>query len=80
MTTRKSFDAVQPIHERDTSMNKDQVKGRVEEAKGNIKEAAGKAVGNPNLQSEGTADKVAGKAQATLGDAKEKVKNAVDKI
>ncbi len=60
-------------------MNKDQVKGRVEEAKGSIKETTGKVVGNPNLQGEGTVDKAAGKAQATYGDAKEKVKSAVDK-
>ena len=60
-------------------MNKDQVKGRVEEAKGSIKEATGKVVGNPNLRDEGTLDKAAGKAQATYGDAKEKVKGAIDK-
>ncbi len=60
-------------------MNKDQVKGRVEQAKGSIKENAGKAVGNPNLRDQGTVDKAAGKVQATYGDAKEKVKKAVDK-
>jgi uncharacterized protein YjbJ (UPF0337 family) len=62
-----------------TVMNKDQVKGRVEEAKGNIKEQAGKAVGNPNLRDEGTADKVSVKVKNTYVDAKEKVKDAVDK-
>ena len=60
-------------------MNKDQVKGRVEEAKGSIKETTGKAVGNPNLQNQGTVDKAAGKVQAGYGDAKEKVKDAIDK-
>ena len=60
-------------------MNKDQVKGRVEQAKGTVKEQAGKAVGNPNLRDEGTVDKAAGKAQETYGDAKEKIKDAVDK-
>lgn len=60
-------------------MNKDQVKGRVEEAKGSVKEAAGKVVGNPDLQAEGTVDKAAGKAQANYGDAKEKVKDAIKK-
>jgi uncharacterized protein YjbJ (UPF0337 family) len=60
-------------------MNKDQVKGRVEQAKGSVKETAGKAVGNPNLQSEGKVDKAAGKVQATYGDGKDKVKSAVNK-
>lgn len=60
-------------------MNKDQVKGRVEEAKGSVKEAAGKVVGNKDLEARGIGEKVAGKVQATYGDAKEKVKSAVDK-
>ncbi|GAA0764961.1 CsbD family protein [Ideonella azotifigens] len=61
-------------------MNKDQVQGRVEDVKGKIKEAAGKAVGNDRLKNEGRVDQVAGKTQATVGDAKEKVKDAIDRI
>jgi uncharacterized protein YjbJ (UPF0337 family) len=60
-------------------MNKDQVKGRIEEAKGNIKEAAGKAVGNERLQGEGLADQAAGKVQKTYGDAKDKAEDVLDK-
>lgn len=60
-------------------MNKDQVKGRTEQAKGSIKEAAGKVVGNKNLQGEGKLDKVAGKLQARYGDMKQDVKDAVKK-
>ena len=60
-------------------MNKDQVKGRVEQAKGSVKENAGKALGDRELQGEGKVDKATGKAQATYGDAKEKVKDAIDK-
>jgi uncharacterized protein YjbJ (UPF0337 family) len=60
-------------------MNKDQVKGRVEQAKGSVKETTGKAVGNDNLRDRGTVDKAAGKVQAGYGDAKEKVKNVIDK-
>lgn len=58
-------------------MNKNQVKGRVEEAKGNVKEVAGKVVGNRDLETEGKVDKAVGKVQATYGDAKEKVKDAI---
>lgn len=57
-------------------MNKDQVKGRMEEAKGAIKETTGKVVGNTKLQTEGTVDKAAGKTQASYGDAKDKAKKA----
>jgi uncharacterized protein YjbJ (UPF0337 family) len=58
-------------------MNKDQVKGRVEQAKGAVKEAAGKVVGNKKLENEGQIDKATGKVQATYGDIKEDVKDAV---
>jgi uncharacterized protein YjbJ (UPF0337 family) len=58
-------------------MNKDQVKGRAEAAKGKIKEAAGKVVGNEKLQGEGVADQAAGKVQKTYGDVKEDAKDAI---
>ena len=58
-------------------MNKDQVAGRVEDAKGKIKEAAGKVTGSEKLESEGLADQAAGKVQSSYGDAKEKVKDAI---
>ena len=60
-------------------MNKDQLKGRVERAKGKAKEAAADLSGNTRLESEGKADQVRGKARAEVGDAKEKVKRAIDK-
>ena len=54
-------------------MNKDQVKGRVEQSTGKVKEVAGKLVGNDRLQTEGKADQVKGKVRAGYGDAKENV-------
>ncbi len=46
----------------------DKVKGTAHEAKGAVKEAVGKAVGNPDLEAEGTGEKVAGKVQKKVGD------------
>ena len=60
-------------------MNKNQVEGRLEEVKGAIKEATGKVVGSNKLKAEGQADKIAGKVQANVGDAIEKVKQAIKK-
>jgi len=57
-------------------MNKEQVKGRYEEAKGAVKEAAGKVVGNEELEIKGNVQKNAGKVQAGLGDLKEEIKDA----
>lgn len=57
-------------------INKDQVKGHVETAKGAIKEAAGKLVGNPSLEVKGNIEKNLGKAQAKFGDVREDLKKA----
>ncbi|MDB5819686.1 MAG: CsbD-like, partial [Rhizobacter sp.] len=40
----------------------------------------GKTVGNDRLTAEGKVDQVTGKGQAKVGDAKEKVKDVIDKI
>ena len=58
-------------------MNKDQVKGRVEQAKGKVKEVAGHVVGNKDLELEGHIQKNAGKLGADLGDLKEDVKKSI---
>ncbi|MFD1710447.1 CsbD family protein [Ottowia sp. GY511] len=58
-------------------MNKHQVTGRVEEAKGAVKEAAGKLVGNKELEAKGMLEKNAGKAEAKAGDIANKVEKAV---
>ena len=60
-------------------MNKDQVQGRATQAKGDVKEGAGKLVGNQKLQGEGLVDQAKGKTQAGYGDVKEKVKSASHK-
>jgi len=57
-------------------INKDQVEGRVKEAKGTIKEVAGKLVGNESMEAKGKIQKNLGKVQAKFGDVKEDVKDA----
>ena len=47
---------------------KDKVEGAVHELKGAVKEKVGKAVDNPDLQDEGTAEKIGGKIQKKMGD------------
>ncbi|MCP1676023.1 uncharacterized protein YjbJ (UPF0337 family) [Natronocella acetinitrilica] len=55
-------------------MNKDQVKGRTESAKGKVKEVTGKTVGNKELEGKGKAEQVRGKVQSSYGDFKKDVK------
>jgi uncharacterized protein YjbJ (UPF0337 family) len=50
------------------SSTKDKIKGGFREAKGKVKEKAGTATGNPNLQDRGTAEKAGGKLQRKIGD------------
>jgi uncharacterized protein YjbJ (UPF0337 family) len=52
------------------SSSADKIKGGIHEAKGKVKEEAGKAIGNPDLRDRGTAEKVAGKVQKKVGDVK----------
>ena len=55
-------------------MNKDQVKGRVEEAKGKVKEVAGSIIGDKTLEGKGKVQKNVGRAQASYGDVKKNLK------
>jgi uncharacterized protein YjbJ (UPF0337 family) len=50
------------------SSRKDRLKGMVNQAKGAIKEKAGKASGDEELQDRGTAERVAGTIQKKIGD------------
>ena len=57
-------------------MNKDRIEGSANQAKGAVKEAAGKVTGDAKLQAEGAADKAAGKVQNAVGGLKDSLKDA----
>ena len=44
-----------------------QVAGKIHEVKGAIKEKAGKLTNDPDLEDEGTGEKIAGKVQKKIG-------------
>ena len=52
------------------SSTKDKTEGTFHEVKGKIKEVAGKLTDNPKLEAKGTVEKLTGKAQAKIGQAK----------
>jgi len=54
-----------------TSMDKDRIEGSAKQAKGAIKEVAGKVTGDAKLQADGKADKAAGKIQNAVGGIKD---------
>ena len=47
---------------------KDKIEGKVHEVKGALKEKAGKATNDPDLETEGSAEKIGGKVQKKIGD------------
>ena len=57
-------------------MDNNRIERIARQAKGTIKEAAGKITGNDKLQAEGKAEKLAGQAQEKLGQTKDTVKKA----
>jgi len=57
-------------------MNKNQIKGRADEAKGKIKEVTGKVTGDKSMEYKGKAEKHGGKTEAAYGDLKRDVKKA----
>ncbi len=59
-------------------MNKDRVEGSYEQAKGKVKEVAGKVTGDTKLETEGKAQQVAGKVQNTVAGMKDAAKDAVN--
>jgi len=46
---------------------RDQTEGKFREAKGKVKEMAGKITDNPKLEAKGKAEKIAGKVQEKIG-------------
>jgi len=60
------------------TMNKDRIEGSAQQAKGKVKEVAGKITGDSKLETEGKADQVAGKVKNTIGGLKDTIKEAVD--
>ena len=57
-------------------MDKDRIEGAANQAKGAIKEAAGKLTGDAKLKAEGEADKTKGKVQNAIGGAKDALRDA----
>jgi len=60
--------------------NRDEVKGKFDQAKGGIKEKVGRAINDRDLEDEGRADRASGDVQEGWGKTKRKVGEAVEDI
>ena len=61
-------------------INKDEVKGKYEQAKGTVKDKAGELTGNERLEAEGEAEHAKGDLREGWGKAKRNVSNAVEDV
>lgn len=61
-------------------MNKDQVTGTAKEIAGKVQKGAGKLVGSKEQQAKGLNKQAEGKVEKSIGNSKEVVKDAIDKL
>ena len=61
-------------------MNRDEIRGKAEKAKGYIKEETGEAINDSELEAEGRGERAAGKLREGFDKAKRKVGEAVDDV
>ena len=59
-------------------MNGDQVEGKIKEVGGELRQAAGTALGDDGMEARGAADSLTGKAQEAYGNVREKAHEAYD--
>jgi uncharacterized protein YjbJ (UPF0337 family) len=60
-------------------MNRDEIKGKIEEIKGDVKQKIGKATDDPRTQVEGMAEEKKGQVRQGVGDLEKDVSRSVNK-
>jgi uncharacterized protein YjbJ (UPF0337 family) len=61
-------------------MNRDEMKGKAEKAKGYVKDKAGEILNDPELEAEGEAERAAGTVREGIGKAKRKTREGLENI
>jgi uncharacterized protein YjbJ (UPF0337 family) len=60
--------------------NKDEIKGKFDQVKGDLKETAGRVLNDRELENEGSADRAGGEFREGFGTARRKVGEAIEDI
>ena len=60
--------------------NRDEVEGKFDQAKGKTKETIGRAVNDPDLEAEGSAEHAGGETKEGFGKARRKVGEAIEDV
>lgn len=61
-------------------MNRDELEGKLDRAKGEVKQAFGHATNDDRIHDEGVADETSGKVQEGFGKARRKVGDAIEDL
>jgi uncharacterized protein YjbJ (UPF0337 family) len=61
-------------------MDRDEIKGKIDKAKGYAKDKTGELINDPELEAQGEIERGAGAARETFGKAKRKVKEGVEDV
>ena len=60
--------------------NKNEIRGKLDEAAGTIKEETGRAMGDIDLQNEGADQRIGGNVEAGVGKARRKISEGLDEL
>jgi len=61
-------------------MNRDEIKGKAEKAKGYVKDKAGELLNDPELEAEGEIERAVGTAREGVGRAKRKIREGIEDV
>ncbi|MGI8671425.1 MAG: CsbD family protein [Luteitalea sp.] len=61
-------------------MNRDEIKGKIEQGQGKVKQAIGSATGDERLHDEGHADEAAGEVREGAGKVRRNVGEAIENV
>lgn len=61
-------------------MDKEEIKGKAEKAKGYVKDKAGEVLNDPDLEAEGEVERAGGTVREGYGKAKRKVQEGIENI
>ena len=61
-------------------MNRDEIKGKAQKAKGYVKDKTGEILNDPQLEAEGEIERAAGTVREGFGHAKRKVQEGIEDV
>jgi uncharacterized protein YjbJ (UPF0337 family) len=80
MAVALHFDSPRALRAEEGPMNRDEIKGKAEKAKGYVKDKAGELLNDPELETQGEIERASGAVREAVGRAKRKAKDGIEEI